>query len=415
MTTIQYAGEQKARQAREIPSSTRRRTMPSGVAFYLQASIVVFFLAGSSVPTPLYRVYQAEWGFSPITTTVIFGIYAMAVLASLLTVGSLSDYIGRRPVILVAIAMQIVAMVIFDTAGGVTELLLARVVQGLSTGAAVGALGAGMLDLDRVKGTVANGVAPMTGTASGGLIAGVLVQYLPAPLHLVYLAFLAIFVLQGIGVLFMPETGSPKAGALASLRPQIGVPPAARRAMLAAIPALTSVWALAGFYGSLGPAVIRLVSGSSSFVLGGLTLFSVAGSGALTVFVARNIAPRIVMLVGAVSVILGVSITLVGISAASTAVFFIGSVIAGVGFGASFQGSLRTVLPLSEASERAGVLSTIFVVSYLAMGLPAVIGGFLVVHGGGVLTTAHEFGAAVIVLAVLALAGALIPTARRAQ
>jgi MFS family permease len=412
MTTIQYASEQKAQTKTR---STRRRTMRSGAAFYLQASIVVFFLAGSSVPTPLYRVYQAEWGFSPITTTVIFGIYALAVLASLLTVGSLSDYIGRRPVILVAIVLQIVAMVIFDTAGGVTELLLARVVQGLSTGAVVGALGAGMLDLDRVKGTVANGVAPMTGTASGGLIAGVLVQYLPAPLHLVYLAFLAIFVLQGIGVLFMPETASPKAGALASLRPQIGVPPAARRAMLAAIPALTSVWALAGFYGSLGPAVIRLVSGSSSFVLGGLTLFSVAGSGALTVFVARNIAPRAVMLVGAASVIIGVSVTLVGISASSTAVFFIGSVIAGIGFGASFQGSLRTVLPLSEASERAGVLSTIFVVSYLAMGLPAVIGGFLVVHGGGVLTTAHEFGAAVIVLAVLALAGALIPTARRAQ
>lgn len=92
--------------------------LPQRVAFYLQASIVVAFLAASSAPTPLYAVYQGEWGFSPITTTVVFGIYALAVLAALLTVGSLSDHIGRRPVLLTAIALQAVAMVVLSTAGG---------------------------------------------------------------------------------------------------------------------------------------------------------------------------------------------------------------------------------------------------------------------------------------------------------
>src|SRR3954470_24784471 len=99
-------------------------------AFYLQASIILFFLAGSSAPTPLYAVYQAQWGFSPVTVTIVFGIYALAVLAALLTVGSLSDYVGRRPVLFVATLLQAIAMWVFAHAHGVSGLIAARVVQG---------------------------------------------------------------------------------------------------------------------------------------------------------------------------------------------------------------------------------------------------------------------------------------------
>ncbi len=133
--------------------------MPPRAEFYLLASIVVFFLAASSAPTPLYAVYQGEWGFSPIVITVVFGVYALAVLAALLTVGSLSDHVGRRPVLIAAIVLQATAMLMFAAASGVSTLLAARVVQGLSTGAAMGAVGAGMLDLDRTKGALANAVA----------------------------------------------------------------------------------------------------------------------------------------------------------------------------------------------------------------------------------------------------------------
>jgi MFS family permease len=131
----------------------RRLQLPTTVAFTLLVSIVVSFLAGSSAPTPLYGVYQSAWGFSPLTITVVFGIYAVAVLVALLTAGTLSDHVGRRPVLVVALLLQGAAMVIFATAGGVPALLVARVVQGLSTGAAVGAVGAGLLDLDKTKGT----------------------------------------------------------------------------------------------------------------------------------------------------------------------------------------------------------------------------------------------------------------------
>jgi predicted MFS family arabinose efflux permease len=375
------------------------------VAFYLLVSIVVSFLAGSSAPTPLYGVYQSEWGFSPMTITVVFGIYAVAVLAALLTVGTLSDHVGRRPVLLAALVLQGAVMVIFATAGGVPALLVARVVQGLSTGAAVGAVGAGLLDLDKNKGTIANAVAPVTGTATGALLAGLLVQFLPAPTRLVYLVLLGIFIIQALGVALMSETSTSIPGAMASLRPQFGVPPVVRRPLMVAIPALVAVWSLGGFYASLGPDLVRQVVGSRSPVLGGAALFVLAGFSAVTVLLLRATPPRRVMFLGSVALFAGVGITLVAVALTSGVVFFIGTAVGGVGFGAGFQGAVRTVLPLAAPHERSGVLSTMWVVSYLALGLPAIVAGFLVVHGGGFLATTWQYGIAVMVLAALALAG----------
>ena len=377
-------------------------------AFTLLASIILFFLASSSAPTPLYVVYQAAWGFSPVTVTVVFGIYAVAVLATLLVVGSLSDHVGRRPVLLAATLLQAGAMAMFATASSVGALIAARVVQGVATGAAAGAVGAGMLDIDRAKGTVANAVAPMLGTATGGLASGLMAQYLPAPTHLVYLVFGAIFIAQAIGVMFMPESVAPRSGALRSLRPRLRVPPEARTPTLVAAPALVATWALVGFYGSLGPSLARRLVGSSSLVLGGLVLFALAASGAVTVLLARDRSARSVLLFGTVALIAGVALTLVAIAGGAPVTFFAGAVVAGAGFGCGFQGAIRTVVPRAAAHQRAGVLSVLYVIAYLAMGVPAVFAGLRVVHGGGLLNTAREYGIAVIALATAALIGTAI-------
>jgi MFS family permease len=392
---------------RSTPPAARRTVLGDRAAFALQVSILVLFLAASSAPTPLYAVYQAEWGFSPVTVTIIFGVYAVAVLAALLTVGSLSDHIGRRPVLFAAIGLQALALVVFATAEGVPALLAARIAQGLSTGAAVGALGAGLLDLNRTRGTIANGAGSIAGTAIGAIGSGLLVQFLPAPTHLIYLTLLGILVLQGIGVIVMPESSTRTAGALASLRPQLGLPPSARRPLLLAVPALVAVWPLAGFYGSLGPSLVRGVVGSNAIVLGGLGLFVLAASGAVTVLFVHAAEPRTVVLIGTSALIGGVGLTLLAIAQTSTVVFILGTAVAGVGFGAAFQGSLRSILPLAAAHQRAGVLSTIYVVCYLAMGLPAVVAGFVVVDGTGVLDTARGYGVVVMVLAATALLGAV--------
>ena len=399
---------------RQLPQLSR------GQAFWLLASIAVAFLAGSIAPTPLYAVYQAQWGFSPITVTVVFGIYALAVLAALLTAGSLSDHVGRRPVLFVATLLQAVVMLLFSNASGVSSLVVARIVQGLATGAAVGAVGAGMLDLDRAKGTIANAVAPITGTATGGLVSGLMVQYLPAPTHLVYLVLFAIFVVQAIAIPLMPESSPRKPGALASLRPQFRLPRVARQPLLFAAPALVAAWALPGFYGSLGPTLVRRLAGSTSLALGGVAIFVLAGSAAVTVLFSRQRSPRTLLSFGTAALLVGVGVSLLAIAhtftsdaGASLALFLAGTALAGAGFGGGFQGAIRIVLPLAAPHERAGVLSVLYVISYLAMGLPAVIAGVLVVHGhGGLMTTAREYGLGVMALAAIAFGGVVFRTER---
>ncbi|MGW0513214.1 MFS transporter [Streptomyces olivaceoviridis] len=397
----------------------RRRGLGPLASLGLLSSILVSLLASSSAPTPLYAVYQARWGFSPITVTVVFGVYAVAVLVALLVFGKISDHVGRRPVLFVALIGQTAAMAAFISAGGVDALLAARVVQGLSTGAAVGALGAAMLDLDAGRGGFLNSFAPTVGTASGALVAGLIVQYLPAPTHLVYYVLLGVFVLQALALTGLNETVSRKPGALASMAPEFRLPRSARAPMAVAAPVMFAVWALTGLYGALGPALARTLVHSTSVVWGGLPLFVLAGSAGLAVVLLRGTATRSVMLIGIGSLVAGVVITLVSIASGtggtpSVIGFFIGGSISGFGFGSGFQGGIRLVMPRVEPHERAGVLSLLYVVCYLGLGVPAVIGGVLVVHGGGLVRTSREYGVAVIVLALAALT-ALVLNDRRAE
>ncbi|MEU1081664.1 MFS transporter [Streptomyces sp. NPDC005908] len=391
-------------------AAPRRGRLGPAASIGVLASILVSLLAASSAPTPLYALYQQHWGFSPITVTVVFGVYAVAVLLSLLIFGKISDHVGRRPVLLVALLGQALAMVLFVEAGGVGALLAARVLQGVSTGAAVGALGAGMLDINARRGGFLNSLAPTLGTAGGAMVSGLLVQYLPAPTRLVYLVLLGVFVLQALAVLAMRETVSRQRGALASMAPEFKLPRTARSAVAIAAPVMFAVWALTGLYAALGPAIIRTLVHSSSVVWGGLPLFVLASAAGLAVVLLRGTATRKVMYIGIGSLVAGVLITLASVASGSggtlaVIAFFAGAAISGFGFGGGFQGGIRLVVPLVEPHERAGVLSLLYVICYLGLGVPAVIGGFLVVHGGGLVPTAREYGGAVVLLALAALAG----------
>jgi MFS family permease len=375
-----------------------------GMSFYLLASLTVSFLAGSSAPTPLYPLYRSLWGFSPMVLTMVFGIYALAVLAALLVAGRLSDHLGRRPVLIAATIGQVLVMLLFATAESVTGLLVARVVQGITTGAAIGAIGAAMIDLDKNRGTIANAVVPAFGTALGSLMGGIFVQYLRAPTHLVYLALAAIFVAQAIGLAFIKETISTQPGVWASLKPRLNLPATTRQPLLLALPVLVAVWALAGFYGALGPMLVRGMMDSHSAVLGGLALFVLAASAGMSVLLLHKRSPADMMMLGAGSLFLGVAITLSALPQGVVVGFFVGTAVAGIGFGAGFQGAVRTVVPTAAPHERAGTLSLIFIISYLAMGLPAVVAGMFLAGHANIITVAEYFCAGVMVLAAAVLA-----------
>src|ERR1700722_9935834 len=390
----------------------RRQGLSGQPALVLLASLIVSLLAASGAPTPLYAIYQQRWGFSPVTTTIVFGVYALAVLASLLTFGRLSDYAGRRPVLLAALAVQVVSLAVFAAAGGVGDLLIARVIQGLSTGAALGAIGAAMLDIDRERGALANAMSPGLGTGSGALLSALFVRYLPAPTHLVYLALIAVIAVQAVGVALLRETVTTSRVPAAALVPEVRLPRSVRGPLLAAAPVLFAVWALAGLYGALGPALVHALSGSGSVVLGGASLTLLTATAVTSVYLLRKAPARTVMLAGIGALVAGGAGTLAALGTGSAWLFFAGTAVSGIGFGSGFQGGIRTVIPLAAPHERSGVLSLLFVVSYLGMGIPAVAAGFLAVHGAGLIGAARDYGVALIVLAAFAFA--VLSRSRRA-
>jgi hypothetical protein len=327
---------------------------------------------------------------------------------SLLFAGHLSDQVGRRPVVLVAIGAQTVTMILLATADGVAQLLLARVLQGLAAGAAVPALGAGLIDVDKNRGPTANAVGPAIGNGIGVIFAGFMVQYLPAPRHLIYALLGAVFVVQGIGVFLMQETTSPSSGALGLLKPQLALPPAVRAPFLLGAPVLVAAWALASFYGALGPAVIRGLCGSGSALLGGLAPFVLAAGAALGVLALQHRKAPGLMSLGASALAIGVGLTVWTLPYHSLVLFFLGTAISGVGFGAGFQGAVRTITASAAVHERAGVLSVVFIVCYLAFGVPVVVAGARLAHHGDILATAREFGMVVVGLALFAVLAAVL-------
>jgi MFS family permease len=418
-TEARYMAEPASRQRTEPPppagqagnasAADARRSGLNRLA--LPASMVMSFLAASSAP-PLYATYAGEWHFSPITTTVVFGAYAIAVLLALLVLGRMSDHAGRRPVLLAALAAQTAATLVLATAGGTGALLAGRVLQGLATGGALGALGAAMLDVDRRRGALANAAAPGIGTGAGSLLSGLLVQYAPAPTHVVYLVLIGVFALQGIGVALSPETSTRKPGPRAALVPELTVPRGTRGTVLAAAPILFAVWAIAGFYGSLGPALARQLSGSASAVTGGLGFFLLGIAASLTTVALSRMLPRTVMLCGIAATAAAAAGTLAAVAEASAAGFFASAVVAGIGLGAGLQGGFRTIVPLAAPHERAGLVSVLYVICYCGMAVPSVVAGILVVHGGGLISSARDYALFIIVLAIAALAGLLLTSSR---
>lgn len=384
------------------PSGAPSGRLGPRAALWLLASIMVGFLAASSAPSPLYALYREAWGFSALTLTVVFASYAFALLSALLVFGTLSDHRGRREVVLVALGLEMAAIVLFWQADSVASLLAARSLQGLATGVATSVLSAALIDIDHARGALVNSVAPMLGMAAGALGTSVLVEFAPAPTKLVFEVLLAVFFLQTLAVLRLPETVLRRPGAWRSLWPSVSIPAQARATLWQVLPVNTAQWALGGFYLSLGPTLARVVTGSHSPVTGGAAIAALVLSSAVAILFVRSHPPRSTLLGGTGVLAIGLVITLLGIARLSSVAFFAGTAIAGVGFGAGFNGSLRSLVSLASPEERGGLMSGFFVLSYLAFSLPAIAAGFAVGHFG-LQATALGFGAGLMVLIVIAL------------
>jgi MFS family permease len=395
---------------------TGRLSLP--IAFVAAAAILVLFAAAASAPTPLYVVYQREWGFSTTTLTVIFAVYVAGLIGSLLVLGGLSDHIGRRPVLAAAIALEGVAFVLFFVAGDVTVLLLARLAQGIATGAAFSTLGATLVDLNPPRSPgragLVNGIAPVSGIALGALGSGALVQFAPAPTQLVFGVLVAGAAVAAVAVARMPETSVRRPGAVGSLMPQLGIPARLRPDVFALVPIVVASWALGGLYLSLGPSVAAGLFGLSNHLVGGVVVTLLFGTGALTAFVLRTSPAHRVLRISALSLAAGTALTLGGVEAHAVGLSVAGTVVAGVGFGASALATFGSVARLAGPGERSELLAAVLVIAYLAFSLPAVAAGFATTSFGLHPTTV-VYSLTVVALGLIALGAQQLRRASRVE
>jgi MFS family permease len=384
----------------------QQQSARSVAAFWILAALILVSVASSAVPSPIYPVYAAEWHLTPLMLTGVFAIYVGGLLVSLLTAGSLSDHVGRKPMLAAGLAGILLAMVLFVFANGLAALIVARIVQGLAVGLLLGTLGAALLDhsLERrpTLAGVLNGATPPIALAVGAASSGALVEWGPLPEQLVYLVYGALLVLGLLALFVVPERAPKRPGALRSLVPTISVPASSRTLFRSVSGALIGSWALGGMYLSLVPSVLGSVFGVTNHFSAGALIALFTGVGAVTGLVIQKLDARTGVLIGLVALIVGPIVTVAFIVTGSLAGLIVGTAVAGVGFGAGFQAALRMLVATAAPTHRAGLLSTMYVVSYLAFGVPAVVAGLFELSVG-LVPVIVGYGVFVVLAAVVAL------------
>lgn len=366
----------------------------------------LYLAAGAFMP--LLVLYQERWNLPAGLMTLTFAVFAGGFLIALLALGSLSDYVGRRPVLLGALTIELVSNITFLVAPDIRWVIVGRVLQGSATGMATGAFTAILVELappSRPKiGAILGSIGLTGGLAVGSLLAGAAIQVSAASNSIIFIV-LAVLTALGIGVIALsPETAAPTPGALRSLLPRIAVPATVRREFVAAVPVIAAVWMLSGLTGGLAPSMVRSVFHLNSGLLNGVSGFIAPAMSAVIGLATMRIESRRSLIIGIFATIAGAIGIAGGAILGSLAVMIAGQAVAGAAFGAAFTAALRLILPLTPAHQRAGVASTIYLVSYTAFGVPIVIAG-RVADIVGLVPTVCGYSAVTLLSAAISLGG----------
>jgi MFS family permease len=383
------SGEHKVGAEPALPTISAGSRRP----FWLVTAATALALAASGTPSPLYVDYQAKLGFSATTITLIYAIYASGVLVALLTMGGLSDRIGRRPVMIGSIAVLALSMLAFAFADNVGWLYAGRAIQGVATGVFTGAAAAALVELhfrrDHRVASLVNTTATSSGIAFGAVLAGVLAQWAPAPLVTPYLltAGLSVMVLIAV-VICVPETVATRRSLRSSLfrLQRLGLPAGVRREFAIGGLSVTAAWSVGGLYLALGGTLAKELLHVNNHLVAGLVILAVQGVGGVAQLLWNLSRPaasiRSSAMVGSAALILGLVMTSVALAASSSVVFFVGAVATGVGFGLAFMAGTRRVTQAAPDVQRGEVLAAYFVIAYIAISVPAIIAGLMSTHLG---------------------------------
>jgi MFS family permease len=359
------------------------------VGFWAIAFAFLSVTALSTAPSALYGLYERREHFSPITVTIVYAVYATGVIASLLLGGHVSDWYGRKAVLIPAVILAVAAAALFISWHSLTGLLVARVTTGLALGATVATATAYITDLDagpdgavtRRAGTVGR-IAQVGGLAIGPLASGLLARYAPGGLTLPYVVLLVALLVAMLAVALTPE-GRPAAHPLPSYRPQRPkVPAQARGQFLAAIAGAALAFATWGLFAGLAGRFLAGPLHHPSPALTGTAIFLTFGTGILVQTTTTNWSAHRLLGVGIPTIILGLAILVASAWTAppSLALFLIGGIVTGIGASAIFRASFNIVMSTAHADDRAGALATLFSAGYMALSLPVLGLGIVLLY-----------------------------------
>ena len=367
------------------------------------------------MPSPLYGLYQERWHFDSLTLTVVFAVYALAALISVLLAGKLADSVGRKPVLLAAQALMLAGILVFIFARSVIWILVARALHGLAIGGIVVAGGAALLDLRPARGAAigrTTAFAFALGMALGALGASVLGQLGPHPLITPYVVIGMCTVVTLLGTAAMQETlHDPVALDLRIQPPR--VPAGIRADFRFSALGVFAAWAVLGLYLSLGPKLAEQTVGSRSLLVGGSVITAMVGAAALTQLCLPVTTSLSLTIGGDLLLGLGLVLSLAAVLAHSAWAVYATALLIGIGYGIGFSGSLRHLNSVIPAQHRGQVMSAYYLVAYGSFAIPAVLAGFAATHYS--LTSTYRVFAAVVALGCLTAAalGQRISAARR--
>ena len=372
----------------EVLSGSRR-------SYILTAGVLVALQAGGTLPIPLYVLYEQQMGFGPLGVTVVFAAYVIGTLSALLVLGDLSDHIGRRKVLAIAVACAAAGAALFLAATGIGLLIVARVIGGLAAGFATGTATAALAELqphgDRRAAAVTASGSNMAGLGLGPLIAGIFAAYVAMPTRSVFWAYLGVCALALAALAVIDETVRIPDRVI-RFRPRIAVPPRMRTVMLGACLGVFTAFGVLGLFSSLVPTFLHGILGVHNLALVGGASFLIFIIAAVSQAVSARLPSRRSVSAGLPLLLACLALVESALFAKALWLFLAGTVVGGVAAGFIFRGGLSELNRLAEPERRAAVVSTFFVAAYAGLGLPAVLIGLIALRVGAVDASAYIAG-----------------------
>ncbi len=364
--------------------------------FWMVALVFLIVMAFATLPSPLYGIYKIQDHLSSFTITVVYAIFAAGTITALLAENRVAARVGRRGVMLAAVAIMMVAAGLLAAWTGLGVLLIGRLLTGVAVGLAAGTAITYLIELrlradpggSMVRARTIGTSISVGGLGVGPLIAGCLAQWASWPLRLPYVVILALGAVSLVSLWFVPETGTPTRHATAlqpaRRRPRLPVPAAA---------ATLAAFAASGLFAGLAGLILSVTLGRTSHALAGATLFLVFSCGAISQVATTKFTASRVLALGTASMLVGLVFLVVSVrlSIPNLALFLVSGALIGAGVGAVFKGTTGIVLEAAAPEDRLALTSRLLVVLYVGLSIPVVGAGIALDQGASIPNTVLAF------------------------